>query len=343
MVSGRKLRLVLPRSVRAFPADLGAVLALVVMTWIVVFAPVVRETALRVVLGAAFVLFAPGYAITAALFPESDEANPDAADGRSESSVVPRFGKGLGVTERFTTAVVVSVLVVPLFGLALNFSPFDIGLTTVVVSMSVFTVGAVILAAVRRWNLPREDRFRLPTDRWQAAVRSEFLTSETKLDRALNVVILASLLVATVSVAYAVAGPESEQRSTEFYLLTENETGELVADEYPTTFRDGESKSLVVGVANHESRPTDYVVLVRLQRVEVQNGSARVVASQRLERFQIRADAGETMYRNHTVTPTMTGGELRLQYLLFVGEVPANPSSSNAYRQAHVWVNVTAQ
>jgi len=41
------------------------------------------------------------------------------------------------------------------------------------------------------------------------------------------------------------------------------------------------------------------------------------------------------------VTPTMTGRWLRLTYLLCTDEVPAEPSIESAYREVHLWVNVS--
>jgi len=69
MVAFRSLWLLLPRPLRQLPADLAAVVVLVVATNVAALAPVIRETPLRVPLGLAFVLFVPGYAFIAALFP----------------------------------------------------------------------------------------------------------------------------------------------------------------------------------------------------------------------------------------------------------------------------------
>ena len=69
----RDLRLLLPRPVRRLPADLAAVVAVVVLSDLAALLPVVRETPLRVVFGLPLVLFVPGYAFVAALFPEAGE------------------------------------------------------------------------------------------------------------------------------------------------------------------------------------------------------------------------------------------------------------------------------
>ena len=59
--------LLLPERVRRFPADLTATVVLTLLTIIVVLAPIIRDTPLRVVLGLPFVLFLPGYAFVAEL------------------------------------------------------------------------------------------------------------------------------------------------------------------------------------------------------------------------------------------------------------------------------------
>jgi len=65
------------------------------------------------------------------------------------------------------------------------------------------------------------------------------------------------MLVAVASVGYAVAVPKEGESFTEFYLLTEGEDGELVADGYPTEFVRGEGQPLVVGVGNNGTRADD--------------------------------------------------------------------------------------
>ena len=84
MVEARTLWLAIPRPVRTLPADLAAVLALVLLTNAAVLAPLIRETPLRIPLGLAFVLFVPGYAFIAALFPEAGES--PTGDGWEDST-----------------------------------------------------------------------------------------------------------------------------------------------------------------------------------------------------------------------------------------------------------------
>jgi hypothetical protein len=39
----------------------------------------------------------------------------------------------------------------------------------------------------------------------------------------------------------------------------------------------------------------------------------------------------------------MTGERLRLTYLLYRGAPPQTPTTDNAYRELHLWVNVTQE
>ena len=64
-----RIRPLLPSPVRNLAFDLAILLVLVVVTALSVSIPVVRETPFRAVVSLPFLLFAPGYAFVAALFP----------------------------------------------------------------------------------------------------------------------------------------------------------------------------------------------------------------------------------------------------------------------------------
>jgi len=345
----------LPAPVRRLPADLAAVIALVGVTAAVVFLPIVSETPLRVIFGLPFVLFIPGYAFIAALFPEAGtfETSDDAAQ---DEVTDPNDRSGIDGIERVALSFGLSIAVVPLIGLVLNFTPWGIRLIPIMVAVSLFTVASTAVAARRRWALDPEDRFRVPWREWVREAQAELFEPASRTDAALNVLLVASILLAVGSVGYAIAVPQQGEAFTEFYLLTENEDGELVADDYPTEFTQGESESLVVGIGNHEHEPTQYSVVVALQEVRIENTSENAVndsdsggnisitveEEEVLRRFQTQVAHNETWHLQHNVTPTMTGERLRLTYLLYRGSPPEDPTVENAYRELHLWVNVTA-
>jgi uncharacterized membrane protein len=344
-------RLLLPPAVRNLPADLAAVIVSVLLTVGAVFVPGINDSFLRVIIGLPFVLFLPGYAFIAALFPEAgDEPNEDR--GHADEGAQPRPEEeledietrgGIDSLERIALAFGTSIAIVPLIGLVLNFTPWGIRTLPIVVSVGGFTVLSAAIASSRRQRVPEDDRFGVPYKTWFSSAKHELLEPDSRADGALNIVLVASLLLAAGSIGFAVGMPKKGESFSEFYLLTESEDGELVADDYPTEFTRGESKQLYVGIGNHEHETLNYTVVAELHRVQVQNNSTQVLERQELRRFQTRLGANETWQRNHTITPQLTGERLRLTYLLYKGTAPTNPTVNNSYREVHLWVNVTAR
>jgi len=362
MSGGRRsdLRLLLPEPVRRLPADLAAVVSLVILTNLAVLLPVVQETPLRVVFGLPFVLFIPGYVFIAALFPEAGESPVADADELGESTDGTGDRSGIDGIERVALSFGLSIAVVPLIGLVLNFTPWGIRLVPILVSVSGFTLIAAGIAAVRRRELPEEERFRVPYRAWIAAGREELFEPDSRGDAALNVLLVLSIVLATASVGYAVAVPKGGERFTELYLLTETDEGELVADDYPTEFVAGEPRSLVVGIGNHEHETVQYTVVAEIQRVEIErenvstpggtpvngstgvrNVSITVLEDREVARFGPELNHNETWTRQHEVATTLTGDRLRLTYLLYRDDPPADPTVDDAYRSIWLWVNVS--
>jgi len=366
----RDVWLLLPRPLRVLPADLAAVVILTIVTLASVFVPIINETPLRVIFGLCFVLFLPGYAFIAALFPEAGESPSETdevpTDESSTSSVekpsaVP--GTDAAIAEREETATTVpshsregidgiervalsfglSIAIVPLIGLVLNFTPWGIRLVPIAASVSLFTLVSVAVAARRRHDLAPEDRFSVPYQTWIETGRSELFDPESRTDAVLNVVLIISILLAISSVGYAVAVPPQGEQFSEFYLLTEDADGELVADGYPEELARGESAEMIVGIENNEYEPTNYTVVVQLQEVEQEGNETRVINRQEVDRFTATLEHNATHHERHVLEPTRTGEELRVQYLLYAGEAPETPTRENSYRDLHLWIDVVEE
>lgn len=343
MTDRQDWRLLVPQPVRRLPADLAGVVVLVVCTAIVVFVPVVNETPLRVVFGLPFVLFVPGYAFVAALFPEAGPATGTETPTDESETRGTVDGRGIDGIERVALSFGLSIAIVPLIGLVLNFTPWGIRLGPIMVAVAGLTLAFVAVGAYRRHQLPVDERFRVPYREWIAAAREEVFEPETRTDAALNVLLVVSILLATASVGYAVMVPKQGEAFTELYVVTEGEDGELVAAGYPTTMTVGESSPLVVGVGNHEHHPMNYTVVVALQRARIVDNETRVSESQVLTRLRTgQVAANGTWQRSLDVTPTMTGTHLRLAILLYRGSPPTDVGVETAYRWNALWVNVTA-
>jgi uncharacterized membrane protein len=194
----------------------------------------------RIILGLPFLLFFPGYTLVAALFPKKGS---------------------LGGVERVALSFGLSIAVVPLIGLILNFTPWGIRLEPILISLVVFIIAASGVAWYRREKLAPEERFgvsfrlnvskaMLPFWHWQ---------EQTLAYNTVSLVIVVVIAVAIAGLAYGVVNtPRVGEKFTEFYILgpdgkTEN---------YPTELKVGEEGRVIVGIVNHEQEKVSYTVEV---------------------------------------------------------------------------------
>ena len=333
---------------RELPIDLVAVVLFVLVADIATLAPVINETPLRIILGFPLVLFLPGYALVATLFPETDHSSSSESDTTSSTETDdvddsrPVLRNGIDGIERIALSFGLSVAISPLIGLVINFTSLGVELVPIVLAVSGFTLLMSGTAMVRRWWAPAGKRFRVPYQQWYTDLHEELFQSENRIDAVLNLVLVISLVLAVSSVSYALLFPKDGESFTGLSLYTENESGGLVASGYPQNITVGESKPLIIEVENHERQSIEYTLIVELQRLRTQNDSTRVVEAETLNRFSPSVENEKTWRKRHRIEPLLTGQRLRLTYLLYRGDPPAEPTVSNAYREAHIWINVSS-
>lgn len=330
-------RTLLDRLIRpGLPLDLLAVIGYVVIAVALLSRPGVYGSPLAVALGLPLLLFVPGYALVSFLFPG---ATPDDAADRLAPSELRHHG--LGGVQRVALGFGLSVSLLPILGLGIALSPWPIDPSTVLLSVSGLAVGLAVGGAIRRFRRPADRRFTVPFRAWLDDGRRA-ISDGSVTETALNLGLAVAVVVSVVAVGYAVAVPGPDQSYTSVTLLSQNDTGELVTADYPREFVSGESRPITVSVTNHEGHRVSYSVVVELQRVrQAGDGSANVTNERRLVTFTPTLRPGATWQTRHDVTPTMTGQNLRLVYLVYQGEPPEDPTTTNAYRHVHVWINVT--
>ena len=289
-----------------------------------------------VALGLTFVLFLPGYAVVASLFPRHESAI-EAVDDAAEP-MPPRFQfrsrESLDALERVTLAIGVSVVLVPVLAAALNFTPVGIRPRPLILLIVGVTLAATLLAAVRRLRVPVDERF--DPSIWPAASPLSGESGERELA---TVVLVLGLLVAAVGIGYAVAVPKPGTEFTELYVVTQNDSGEYVARDYPD-LQTGEPTTYYVGVENHEGRQMNYTGVVQLQRVN-DSGDLEVQSRERAGRFELSLRPGETERVPVNVTTDLVEDGLRLQVLLYRDAPSQTPRASSAYRNVSLWTNAS--
>jgi uncharacterized membrane protein len=207
----------------------------VLLVLIITFLP---SNVLRIILGIPFVLFFPGYALMAALFPKKDPI-----------SGIERVALSFGL----------SIAVTPLIGLILNYTPLGIRLESILYSLFLFIFVTSLIAWLMRRRLPEAERFSFEfhvalSALWRGGTR----------DRVLSIVLVLTILGALGTMGYVIAKPKAGQSFTEFYIL--GPSGKAV--DYPSELKVGEEGKVIVGIANHEHEVVTYQVEVRIGGVK---------------------------------------------------------------------------
>lgn len=247
----------------------------------------------RVALGLPFVLFFPGYCLIAGLYPRRDDL-----DG------VERLALSLGL----------SLAVVPLIGLALNFTPWGIRLVPITAGLTLFIGTTSLIAAYRRLLMPPGDRFSadvrpvlwaLKQIRWPLVATGVAVV---------GIVLLLSFRLGVLG------GSRVGETFTEFYVL--GPAGK--AEGYPRQLTVGESGEVIIGIVNHEERVARYTFDLRADtRVLRMHGPIVLAGGQKWERpvsFSLNRPAGR----------------LRVAFTLYID------GRSEPYRTLHLWLQVRA-
>lgn len=246
----------------------------------------------RVALGLPFVLFFPGYTLIAALFPARDDI-----------SDIERVALSFGL----------SIAVVPLLGLILNYTPWGIRLYPILLTLLVFTILLSFITVYRRNKLALEKRFMVTLNlekiKWG---------SLSRLDKILSVALVGTIIFAVGSLYYVATTPKVGEKFTEFYILGPGGK----AEGYPRDMKTGEEKEVILGTVNHEYRPVSYTAEVRM------NGYVK----KRLGPFELNHEEKKeesvsfSVYEPHE--------NMKVEFLLFKN------GESDPYRSLHLWVDV---
>jgi len=278
----------------------------------------------------------PGYALVAALFPRGP-LGTDEPRGRRAERV-----RRLDGFERAVLSLATGLLVTPLVGIGVDFSPWAFRQVPVLAAVVGFVVVTAAVAAERRRRLPANERY-VPARHWASTVRGVRQGRPTRGHSVVTVLVAVAVVVAAGGVVAVVSTAETGEQFTEFSLLVEDDGDLLVAGSYPRALEVGETATVVLGVENRERRERTYTVVPRLQRVVEVDDETRVSDYEEYDRVQLTVGADRTDHRDYTVSPTLTGQNLRLSFLLYRGDPPERVTTTNAYRRTHIWLDVTGQ
>ena len=256
----------------------------------VVFTPVL---AVRLALGVPFLLFAPGYALVAAFFP-----------GRTR----------LSAAERITYAVVLSIALVMLDGLLLNYA-WRIDVYPLLISLEGLTMVVLTIAWWRRGTLAEDERMTFN----QAKPGPKLAL----MDKLLAMMLVLVIIGACGTAVYA--GIKNTQPYSEFYLL--GSAGK--AADYPQNLAVGQQGQLTLVSTNHEKQTVSYTV-----KINQEDGQTSVNGSQQSE---INFTLTNGQQQNYTVSFSFdtAGAGQKLEFNLY------KSGSTEVYLRTYLRVDVS--
>ncbi len=262
---------------------------IILLIIIIVFAPSIVA---RVILGLPLVLFFPGYSLILALFPKKHQIDN---------------------IERVALSFGLSIAVVPLIGLILNYTPWGITLYSTLYSVAGFIFAMSLIAWLRSRRLDNSERFNIEFEIGRPT------WSGNKWDKALSLVLVAAILGAIGVLGYVLATPKVGEKFTEFYIL--GPEGE--AADYPTTLSVGEQAVVMLGIVNREQGIVDY-------RVEI------VIDGTAFNEIGIITLENEGKWEELvTFSANHSGNDQKVEFLLY------RDGQSEVYRSIHLWIDVS--
>jgi uncharacterized membrane protein len=191
-------------------------------------------TPLRWFVGVIFALFAPGYCLTLALFSHANDLDS-----------LERVGLSLGL----------SVALVPVLALILNWLPVGLTLQGILFAELLFCTIFLIIASWQRIRLAPSKAY---TPQLRHSPR-RWWSGRKRTDRIAYAIAIPVLVMTSLVTVWLLRSASAEQHLTEFYIL--GETG--LADDYPRQVESGKIQTITVGIDNQEKDEISYWVEAR--------------------------------------------------------------------------------
>lgn len=314
--------------------DLLVVLALVLAFDLLVAVADAGGSALHLLLGLPALLFVPGYAVVAAMYPRAS-APEDWHRPRSAATPARSRSTGsIGAAGRIGVSVAASVVVLAVVALAANATSWGIRTAPLLAGITLITLVAVTVAAYRRTGVAAHHRYD-PSIPWRPVAGA--LRPRASLTFVLGVVMVASA-VAAAAVIGGHAGPvqaDSGEQFSEFSVLTDNDSDGYETGNYTEAIESDDP--LYFGVSNTEGEPTDYTIVVVRESMARDGNDTVVAGATELDRLSVSLSDGETRRVEYDPEPVDRERPQRLRATLYRGDAPDTPTRASGYRTVQVW------
>ena len=301
---------------KKYPTDLLIVIIWTVLAIIGVLV-IPDGNVARIILGIPLLLFLPGYAFVSLLWPEKS-VNKKVKDSEIEGKDGSGFDRAIENLERIALSFGLSIVILIILGLVLGYSR---NLTFLPITGSLFVVIIVFgsIAWYRRIQVPKEERFNLSLLKERTKISNEW----TLVDKGITASILVAIVFTASVFMYIVTTPIEGERFSEFYCVDENYTVENL----PKDILINESKTIMIGVSNHEYSIVNYKIEISLLNLTgaIQNAT--------LSTYNLTLDHDEEDIRPFTFEIERIGDyELLIELYKDGIDIP--------YCNIHIWLNV---
>ena len=280
----------------------------IVLIILILFVPV---DFLRILIGFPFVVLFPGYSLLQALFPRRND---------------------LSGSERFVISFGLSIAVVALIGLALNYMPWGITILSSLIVLSLFIIIMLAVAVFRRRRVPVSDRYRPifilnmfnNNGANDSGGESAFtkaqgdMTKHKWVDKALYICLALSMVCILGVIIYLANQPKPGDEYTEFYMLGPDGK----AENYPKEIKLGNEVQILLGIVNHERDKVSY-------RIDI------VIDGNKNKSIELGTIArGEKWEQVSSFKPLIIGDNQKAEFLLY------NTEQYEPKSNLRIWLNV---
>ena len=202
----------------------------------------------------------------------------------------------MGGIERLALSFGLSIAIVPLMGIILNFTPWGILFYPILISITLFIMVTSAIGWYRQQILPASDRFSVT---FKAGVPK--WVSMTRLDKALSISLVIVIVAVLGCLSYLIAVPKQGEKFTEFYIL--NIEGKAV--DYPKQVKSGEPVEVIIGIVNHDYQPASYRVGITIDDVKSSQAAIGMLAHE--EKWEEKV----------SFTPKVAGEKQKVEFYLY--------------------------
>ena len=190
------------------------------------------NTFIRVTLGVPFVIFFPGYGLISALWPEK----------KQEIDSLEKTGLSIGL----------SIAIVSLMGLGLNYTSFGLELQPLLAILFLFNASLVIVSVFRRRKSDNAYVFKIKIEK--------LLPDKNEKIWFYSLFILTILVICLVIYTAFISKPTTE--FTAIYIL-DSKGG---THDYPKLLNENENATVIVGVHNREHKTVTYTIVAEINK-----------------------------------------------------------------------------